>query len=819
MSPTTDPMVMTKRTLYAQLLTAVLLAVCPPAAGAQCGSCIGITIQAGQQLLLPDDLGGLTILVRVSPQSPDPLPLQTLSEIERRGGRAALLVEPSLTATVPADASYRLKSFLTQCRAAVWPTVAIALETMLSTRPLLAEFGPYVDAVVDDVPAVEGDHTALPAVALWPRLKVGTWEERAQAAAQGTYERSIIDAPSDALQAREVIYGLAERAARPSAGLVEAVEVRGRRRLSVHEIVARHQASVRRQRLAVTRTISSGTLALTFEAPGFPAPVTVTSDTAIYADAERTELSQRRIRVNGIEFSGTRVPRLPLLEAERVISPPLAIELTPRYRYRLDGEERVNGLSCYVVAFEPLDSKQVLFRGRAWIAADSFAMVKVAAVQTGLRGAIVSSEQHDEFREVSPGVWLLSTSDVRQIYEGAAHRTPIHRVLTIDTHAVDPSDFVARRDAAYASDAIMLRDTPEGYRYVRRPSQSRTDAGGSSAADLEASDSATRVRTIAAGAIVDPNISQPLPFAGLSYVDFDLFGTGVQLNGFFGGAYGQLAVSAPSVAGTRWQLGGRAFVVASSYNDRSFRGGREIYEENLRQRPAQASIWVLRPLTPRLSVRAGYALDYTHLEASPETVASFVVPADQVVHGFTLAIEGQRDGWAGSLWWNPARRSGWRSWGRATEFDAQARDFTRWGATVSRSTIVSPAVATRVEAQWASGHDLDRFSRHAFGTFDNRLRGYPSALVRYDRGFVIRSAVAWSASRRVRLDGFLDTAAVRDSGYGEGLRNYTGMGFAAEVPVPFGMLAAVEWGYGFRGVNANGDLGTQVIRISVFKVF
>ena len=165
MSPTTDPMVMTKRTLYAQLLTAVLLAVCPPAAGAQCGSCIGITIQAGQQLLLPDDLGGLTILVRVSPQSPDPLPLQTLSEIERRGGRAALLVEPSLTATVPADASYRLKSFLTQCRAAVWPTVAIALETMLSTRPLLAEVGPYVDAVVDDVPAVEGDHTALPAVA------------------------------------------------------------------------------------------------------------------------------------------------------------------------------------------------------------------------------------------------------------------------------------------------------------------------------------------------------------------------------------------------------------------------------------------------------------------------------------------------------------------------------------------------------------------------------------------------------------------------------------------------------------------------------
>ena len=40
---------------------------------------------------------------------------------------------------------------------------------------------------------------------------------------------------------------------------------------------------------------------------------------------------------------------------------------------------------------------------------------------------------------------------------------------------------------------------------------------------------------LAFGAIVDPNISRPLPFAGLSYVDFDLFGTGTQFNGFFGG--------------------------------------------------------------------------------------------------------------------------------------------------------------------------------------------------------------------------------------------------------------------------------------------
>ena len=89
---------------------------------------------------------------------------------------------------------------------------------------------------------------------------------------------------------------------------------------------------------------------------------------------------------------------------------------------------------------------------------------------------------------------------------------------------------------------------------------------------------ADRVRTIAGGVIVDPNISMPLPFAGFSYVDFDFLGSGSQMNAFFGGTYGQLAFSAPSVARTRWQLGGQAFAIASSYNDRSFEHGREQYE-------------------------------------------------------------------------------------------------------------------------------------------------------------------------------------------------------------------------------------------------
>src|SRR4029079_9357583 len=112
------------------------------------------------------------------------------------------------------------------------------------------------------------------------------------------------------------------------------------------------------------------------------------------------------------------VPRLPLVQPERVASPPLAITLGDAYRYRLDGDEVRSGVPCYVVAFEPSGGEGTSYRGRAWIAKPDFALVRLAVTQTGLRGAIVSSRQEDEFRPVELGAmraWLLALSEVEQI--------------------------------------------------------------------------------------------------------------------------------------------------------------------------------------------------------------------------------------------------------------------------------------------------------------------------------------------------------------------------------------------------------------------
>ena len=597
------------------------------------------------------------------------------------------------------------------------------------------------------------------------------------------------------------------------------VQVAAPRQLTVEEILARHQAQRARQAAVVRSSVSTGTTVLIFEVPAFAGPVTITAQTTVFARGALTEIAQQNIEVNGVDLSADgRVPKLPLIEPERVSTPPLTITLTAAYRYRLAGRERCGERECHVVEFEPATRDGSSFSGRAWIDTLTFGLARMRAAQTGLSGPIVSNEQRDELvpREVEGStVWLTARSESFQVYQAAGLRTPIHRRIDTPVHVINPPDFEARRADAHASRWVMLRDTPEGFRYLV-PSPE----GAPGQPRIVSPSAGRRVVTLAFGVLIDPNITVPLPYAGVSYLDFDFLGSGALFSGFFGGSYGQAAWTIPRFLRPGWQLTGQAFGIGVSYNDRSFLDGRERYDENIRQRPFHADTTLVVPLAPRVQLRAGYEFDYTSLDRGPDTASDFVVPNDAMVHGARLALDVQQGPWTALAWWNPATRVGWKRWGRPTHaFSSESADFQRYGATLGRSWVLSPASVARVEGSWISGRQLDRFSRYSFDGFTNRLRGYPSASVRYDRGAVVRSVATWTPAPQFRLDGFFDYAAVHDPGFGRGLRSYPGVGAALEVPLPQRMLVAVEWGYGFEARNTDGSRGTHVIKVSGFKVF
>jgi hypothetical protein len=232
-------------------------------------------------------------------------------------------------------------------------------------------------------------------------------------------------------------------------------------------------------------------------------------------------------------------------------------------------------------------------------------------------------------------------------------------------------------------------------------------------------------------------------------------------------------------------------------------------------------VWALRPVAARAALRFEYDWDYNRFERGGETNPSFAIPRNQNAHGLRAGLDVQYAGWQISGWASHTVRAGWRGWGMpGSDDEARPRaSFQRAGASVLRTAAMSPRVTARIEGSIVGGSNLDRFSRISFGTFDNRLHGYPSALIRYDRGAVVRTSLSWTAARAVRVDGFADAAGVHDPGFGRGLRGYAGFGAALECPAPFGTLVAAEWGYGVQGVNTDGRAGTHVVRITGYKVF
>ncbi len=539
------------------------------------------------------------------------------------------VIDPSPGQDVEAQV-FAARSTITSLRAAR-PGVEIAVEPEAFARAGVPfdRLRPYVDAVLTRVPLPPRPTLDdLTAASLTPR------GERVRAVAESVDWNHVAEFVS-------------RRAT--------AIEVSAARGLTAEEIVARYQVRGRRQESLVTATIGRGTTTLMLEVPGFVAPVTITARTTIYARGATVDIEQEDIRVNGAAIAGGRAdrpPRLPLVEPERIATPPLQISLTDAYAYSLDGTATIDGAPAFVVAFAPRTSGRGLAHGRAWIDANDFSLRRLQITQDRLRGPIVSSEEVQDFVRVPAGegnVDLSGRTRIYQMYEGAGHRTPMHRAIDIERYELNPPDFDVRLRAAHESSHLIIRETPEGVRY--------TGDGGKT------------IRAAVVGVLVDPNITDPLPFAGMSYVDLDVLGTGAQLNVFFGGTYGQLSWSVPSIAGTRWQLHGRAFGIAARYNDRAFLGGIERYAENVRQRPAHASAGAVGPLTARIRARLDYELDITGFDRSNTTSPAFRVPATAIVHGVVAAIEGERGAWAWRAWWNPARRQGWQAWGLPGDFD------------------------------------------------------------------------------------------------------------------------------------------------------
>ena len=529
---------------------------------------------------------------------------------------------------------------------------------------------------------------------------------------------------------------------------------------------------------------------------------------------------RRDIRVNGVAFSPRDgVPRLPILEPERVPPLPLAITLTSVYRYTLAGRDTVDGTPCYVIGVRARRARRLaLLAGARGSTIDTFAMVRVSAAQTGLRGPIVASEQTDRLHARRAGP--LAAGALRQ--SGRPTKAPASArpstACCVDRAARSQRRRLRRAArAAYASTDVMLRDTPRGLPLFEARSRAAAatlararQTGGALAASPAAGD-----RASARFAARRDRRSEHQHAAAVRRSQLR------RLQSVRAPARSSAASSAAATGswrsrrrrsrGTRWQLAGRAFGIATSYNDRAFVEGREIYTRDIRQRPAQAAVWVLRPLgaAGRAARSSTTGTTTGSARGDDRPTPAFVVPATRTRTALRAGLDLQRAGWQASVWASHTRRIGWRRVGRARHREyarAHADVRARRRQRAARSAALSPRRddAGRRRRWWPAAISIDS-AGFAFGTFDNRLHGYPSALIRYDRGAVLRTASSWSAgkadsARRLRRHRRRPRSGIRPRPAQLHRLRRRARGARRRSA----RCVAVEWGYGVQGVNTNG---------------
>ncbi|HSS44283.1 MAG TPA: hypothetical protein VLO07_02990, partial [Thermoanaerobaculia bacterium] len=345
---------------------------------------------------------------------------------------------------------------------------------------------------------------------------------------------------------------------------------------------------------------------------------------------EPSDWAWHEFYLNGVRWKGKTLPRVPILQPEKVTTPPLDIRLSEDYDYALHGEARIGDRRAYHILFTPKSKvgDKPTYRGGAWIDTKTFALLRRDSVQLNLKGDALSNVQSEYYRPVPgrPDVVLPLEIRGQQVFSTAGRTTAIEMQVAMTQVAINPEDFDAKRREAYASPSQMVRDTEKGLRYLV-PDAS---APGTRIPEEKVSRKSTFGLL---GAFYDDSLSYPIPLVGVQHFDFDLWGKGKQLSIFFGGALLTVNYTDPAFLGSRLDLGTDLFAIAVPFGDVAYRGGREVPGEKIKHLPAVFQLNIGRPLGPYLKASLGIFTKWDNYQRDKDTASNFVTPVDTFTDG------------------------------------------------------------------------------------------------------------------------------------------------------------------------------------------
>lgn len=604
----------------------------------------------------------------------------------------------------------------------------------------------------------------------------------------------------------------------------EEADVATEREVTAAQIIAAHQRRVAFQdeRLESIQRQSEIKLRIRY------AQVTGTIELALRGDyfwepETGSEWSIREKFLNGVKVTWDKIPELPFLEQEAVVQAPFDLELDKRYAYEKDGVEEVRGRTCWRLDFEPLEEQQEagtsLYRGTAWIDQVTGALVKVTTIQSGLEPPLISDEETQYFTPFEgPGgieYWIVNEVDGQQIYTVAGANLVVQRKISFDAPRINSDDFEERRSSVYGSDLQMLRETPEGYKWL-----DRTEDGGRV---VNEEGDPTQLFA-AAGALRDESTDGVLPLAGINYTNVDTFGKDMLFNLFFAGVFANATLTDPSFLGTNLDLGVNASLVGFRGTERQFVRGEEIEAENVDRRTQSLSFTAGYPLGSFIKLRGVLDFNFRDYADADETAPTFTVPTDHVETEYQLELAYDRKGWGILAEHGWIERSDWEPWGpegdlATAEEVARTETAKTWGLGVQKSFFLPYFQQLELSARYQGGEDLDRFSKYTFGFLGgDRLRGFGGSGLRYDRGVLGQFQYSFNLKEVVRFDATIDHAEIHDERLSDEMTSHTGFGIAANFLGPWETLIRLDTGYALSSdlEAVEGDFEFIVVVLRLF---
>ena len=404
-----------------------------------------------------------------------------------------------------------------------------------------------------------------------------------------------------------------------------AVDVGATRGLTAEEIIARERAWDAGQREKVASYMASMSTSLRFRVAEFNTDLDLTIVGPFFSQRGKpSDWAWQEFYLNGVKWKGRTIPKLPILQPEKVTTLPLDIRLTEEYEYELAGESRLDGRAAYRVEYRPrqLVTTKPIYRGTAWIDKETFALLRRESIQLNLKGDTLSNVQTEYYKTVPSRPDVVLPLEIRgeQVFSTAGRVTAIERYVVMSGVMINPDDFEPKLQEMYASKLQMVRDTDEGQRYL---------VPDKAAPETRVVENKLNRRSLfgLAGAFYERSADYPLPLLGVQYFDFDVWGKQKQLTVFFGGVLLFANYTDPALFGSRFDLGADVFGVAFPFTEETYRNGTEVRSERIKHLYEFGQVNFGHPIGPYLkasigSIRSGTTSSGTRTRARSSSLRS-----------------------------------------------------------------------------------------------------------------------------------------------------------------------------------------------------